>query len=121
MRLQQMMDRVASLGGFYAPCVGSSPGMVGMEGCESLSSHLNNGRMIAARYLGLYFTIIQKALDKGGVGDGDLAPSAREASGWADQGEERLRRAIGPCKGRLFFPGKTLSRNEVATREFPGE
>ena len=50
---------------FYTPFVGLSPGMVGLEDCESLFSHLRTKRMITEKYLVRHFLGIQQSLDHG--------------------------------------------------------
>ena len=47
----------------YAPFVGLSPGMVGLEDCESLFSHLRTKKMIAEKYLARHFLSIQQSLE----------------------------------------------------------
>ena len=55
---------MALLREFFAPFVDASPGMAGMEDCESLT-HLRNKKTIAEEYPARHFLGIQRALDNG--------------------------------------------------------
>ena len=46
-----MVDHMALIREFYTPSVGLSPGMVGLEDCESLFNHLRTKKMITEKYL----------------------------------------------------------------------
>ena len=63
----EMIDHMALLREFYAPFSRISPGMVGMEDCESLFAHLKNRKMITEKYLVRHFLSIQQF-----VGNGEL-------------------------------------------------
>ena len=51
----EMVDHMALIREFYTPFVGLSPGMVGLEDCESLFSHLRTKKMITEKYLVRHF------------------------------------------------------------------
>ena len=46
-----MVDHMALSREFYTPSVGLSPGMAGLEDCESLFNHLRTKKMITEKYL----------------------------------------------------------------------
>ena len=46
----EMIDHMALLREFHAPCSRISPGMVGMEDCESLFTHLKNREMVTEKF-----------------------------------------------------------------------
>ena len=46
-----MVDHMALIREFYTPSVGLSPGMAGLEDCESLFNHLRTKKMITEKYL----------------------------------------------------------------------
>ena len=48
---------------FYAPFIGLSPGMVGLEDCGSLFNHLRTKEMITGKYLVRLFLSIQLSLE----------------------------------------------------------
>ena len=48
---------------FFTLFVGVSPGMVGLEDCESLFSHLRTKKMITEKYLVRHFLSIQQSRD----------------------------------------------------------
>ena len=60
----EMIDHMALIRDFFAPFVGLSPGMVGMEDRESLFSHLRNKKTITEKYLIRHFLSIQQALEE---------------------------------------------------------
>ena len=55
----EMIDSKALLREFYAPFSRMSPGLVGMEDCESLFTHLKNKKMVTEKYLVRHFLSIQ--------------------------------------------------------------
>ena len=72
--ISEMMGHVALLRELYSPFVVISPGVVGMEGCESFSTRLENdrledGKMIAERYLARYFLCIKQFSEGGELGN----------------------------------------------------
>ena len=60
--LSEKIDRVACLRDFYAPFTGASPGMFGLEDCESLFSHLRNSKAVAGKCPVRHFPNTQEAL-----------------------------------------------------------
>ena len=55
----EMIDHMALLREFYAPFSLMPPGLVGMEDCESLFTHLKNKKMVTEKYLVRHFLSIQ--------------------------------------------------------------
>ena len=51
----EMLDHMTLLKEFYSPFSRISPGLVGMEDCESLFTHLKNRKMITEKYLVRHF------------------------------------------------------------------
>ena len=60
-----MIDHMALLREFYAPAPHISPGLVGMEDCESLFTHLKNRKMVAEKYLVRHFLSAQQFTEEG--------------------------------------------------------
>ena len=58
----EMADHMALIREFYAPSVGLSPGVAGLEDCESLFNHLRTKKMATGKYLGRHFLSIQQPL-----------------------------------------------------------
>ena len=65
--LCEMAGRILLLKDFFGPFWGVSPGLVGLEDCESLFTHLTTKKMNAEKYLVRHSRIIQQA-----SGGGDL-------------------------------------------------
>ena len=59
----EMADHMALIREFYAPFVGSSPGTVGLEDCESLFNHLRTKKMITEKFLVTQFLSTQQSLE----------------------------------------------------------
>ena len=76
----EMIDHMALLREFYAPFSRISPGMVGMEDCESLFTHLKNRKMAAGEYFVRRFLPIQQFIPDG-VGTCELAPWGGKSGG----------------------------------------
>ena len=63
----EMVDHMALIREFYAPCVELPPGMVGLEDCESLrapcvENRLRTKKMITEKYLVRHFLSSQQSL-----------------------------------------------------------
>ena len=50
---------------FYVPSEGLDPGMVGLDGCGSLLTHLEARKVMPAKYLVRQSLITQQALEAG--------------------------------------------------------
>ena len=57
------IDHMALLREFYGPFSHISPGLVGMEDCESLFTHLKRKKVIAEKFLPRHFLAIQQAIE----------------------------------------------------------
>ena len=64
------------LQGVYAQNRGLNPGIVGLEDCESLHTHLNPQKVAAEEYLVRYFLSTQEASEHGALGDVYRLPGA---------------------------------------------
>ena len=58
----EMADHMAMLRELYAHVLDVSPGMVGIEGCESLFAHLKNKKPVAEKFLVRRLLAIQQTL-----------------------------------------------------------
>ena len=65
----EIMNRAALLQGFYAPFAGSSPGVVGLEDCESRYTHLKERSMITEKNLARHYTSTQTTLEREELGN----------------------------------------------------
>ena len=63
------VDHVALSREFYASFEGLPPGMVGMEVCEGLFTHLRSKKAIAPEYPVRHFSGIEQAVDTGKLGN----------------------------------------------------
>ena len=61
----EMIDHMALLREFCVPFSHISSGLVGMEDCESLFTHLKNKKMVTEKYLVRHFLSIQQFIDEG--------------------------------------------------------
>ena len=50
---------------FYVPFEGLDPGMVGLEGCGSLLTHLETRKVVLSKYLVRHSLSTQQALEEG--------------------------------------------------------
>ena len=61
----EMIDHMTLLREFYGPFSRIFPGLVGMEDCESLLTHLENRKMVTEKYLARHVLSIQQFLEDG--------------------------------------------------------
>ena len=112
-----MIDHVALLREFYAPFSHISPGMVGMEDCESLFTHLKNRKMITEKYLVRHFLSIQQFLEDGELENVYWLPGTENPA----DGLTKLRSEMGPIMALLetgnFRPGILRPLKGLASRE----
>ena len=59
----EMLDHMSMLREFYGHFAGSKPGMIGLEDCESLFTHLKKSKSITEKFLVRHFMSIQQALE----------------------------------------------------------
>ena len=113
----EMIDHVALLREFYAPFSHISPGMVGMEDCESLFTHLKNRKMVTEKYLARHFLSIQQFLEDGELGNVYWLPGTENPA----DGLTKLRSEMGPIMALLetgnFRPGILRPLKGLASRE----
>ena len=60
----EMLDHMSMLREFYGHFAGMSLGLVGLEDCESLFTHLKNSKMITEKFSVRHFLSIQQALEE---------------------------------------------------------
>ena len=60
----EMLDYMAMLREFYGNFSGLRPGLVGLEDCESLFTHLKKSKMVTEKFLARHFLSIQQALEQ---------------------------------------------------------
>ena len=65
--ISEMIDNMALLREFFAPFSRTSPGLVGMEDCQSLFAHLENRKMVTVKYLVRRFLRNQQFIEEGGL------------------------------------------------------
>ena len=59
-----MLGHMSTLREFYGNFAGSKPGMIGLEDCESLFTHLKKSKSITEKFLVRHFMSIQQALEE---------------------------------------------------------
>ena len=60
----EMLGHMSMLREFYGIFAGSKPGMIGLEDCESLFTHLKKSKSITEKFLVRHFMSIQQALEE---------------------------------------------------------
>ena len=60
----EMLDHMSMLREFYGHFAGSKPGMIGLEDCESLFTHLKKSKIITEKFLVRHFLSIQQAIEE---------------------------------------------------------
>merc|ERR1712215_449403 len=60
----EMLDHMSMLREFYGNFAGSKPGMIGLEDCESLFTHLRKSKSITEKFLDRHFMSIQQAFEE---------------------------------------------------------
>ena len=88
---------MALLREFYAPISRLSPGLVGMEDCESLFTHLKNSKMITGKYLVRHSPRIQQFIEEGDLDNVYWIPG----TGNPADGLTKIRREMGPIVALL--------------------
>ena len=94
-----MVDHMALIREFYTPFVGLSPGMVGLEDCESLFSHFRTKKMITEKYLVRHFLSIQQSLENKELDNIYWLPG----TGNPADGVTRMKSAMSPMLNLLEF------------------
>ena len=59
----EMLDHMSMLSEFYGHFAASFSGMVGLEDCESLFTHLKKKKVIAERFMARHFLATQQAIE----------------------------------------------------------
>ena len=113
----EMIDHMALLREFYAPFSRMSPGLVGMEDCESLFTHLENREMITGEYLVRHFPSIQQFVEEGELDNMYWLPGTENPV----DGLTKIKSEMGPIlalfeTGR-FQPGLLRPLKGLASRE----
>ena len=113
----EMVDRMSPLRDSHGHFMGMSPGLVGLEYCEKLFTHLRNKKPAAGKFLVRYFLTIRQALETQELGNVYSLPGL---GGPAD-GLTKTRRDIVPLLRRLepgaYTPGALRPLEGVASKE----
>ena len=116
----EMSGHMALLREFYAPFSRMSPGLVGMEDCKSLFTHLKNRKMIAEKYLVRHFLRIQQFIEAGDLDNAYWIPGTENPA----DGLTKIRSEMGPILALLetgrFQPGLLRPLKGLASRERQG-
>ena len=108
---------MALLREFYAPVIRMSPGLVGMEDCESLFTHLKNKKMVTEKYLVRHFLSIQQFIEEGDLDNAYWPPGTENPA----DGLTKSRSETGPILALLetgrFQPGLLRPLGGLASRE----
>ena len=112
-----MLDHMTLLREFYSPFSRIAPGLVGMEDCESLFTHLKNRKMVTGKYLVRHFLSIQQSLEEGELENVYWIPGTENPA----DGLAKLRSEMGPILALLetgrFQPGVLRPLRGLASRE----
>ena len=113
----EMIDHMALLREFYEPCSHISPGLVGMEDCESRCTHLKNRKMVTEKYLVRHCLSFQQFLEDGELENVYWIPDTENPA----DGLTKLRSEMGPIMALLETgrcqPGVPRPLKGVASRE----
>ena len=116
----EMVDHMSLIREFYAPFVDISPGMVGLEDCESLFNHLRNKKMITEKYLVRHFLSIQQALEDGELENVYWLPGTENPA----DGMTKVRSEMAPMLQLLetgeFHPGTLRPLHGLGSSEGQG-
>ena len=114
---REMLDHMTLLKEFYGPFSRVSSGLVGMEDCESLFTHLKNREVLIEKYLVRHFLGIQQSLEEGELENAYWIPGTENPA----DGLTKLRSEMGPILALLetgsFQPGVLRPLKELASRE----
>ena len=116
----EMIDHMALIREFYAPFVGLSPGMVGMEDCESLFSHLRNKKMVTEKYLIRHFLSIQQALEDGDLENVYWLPGTENPADGMTKVKSEMLPILSLLEHGEFRPGTLRQLNGVGSYEING-
>ena len=113
----EMVDHMAPSKEFRAPCSRISPGLVGVEDCESLFTHFENRKMITEKYLARHFLSIQQFVEEGELNNAYWLPGTENPA----DGLTKIKSEMGPIPSFLetgrFQPGLLLPLKGLASRE----
>ena len=108
---------MALLREFYTPFEGLSPGMVGLEDCESLFSHLRTKRMITEKYLVRHFLSIQQSLDNNELDNIYWLPGTENPADGMTKMKSDMSPMLDLLKFGEFFPGVLRPLKGVCSTE----
>ena len=102
---------------FYGQFLALLLGRVGLEGRESLFTHLENKKIITEKFLGRHFSAIQQALEVQGLDNVHWIPG----SGYPEDGLTKTKRDMAPLlrllESGLHNPGISRPRKSIAPNE----
>ena len=113
----EMIDHTALLREYYAPFSRMSPGIVGMEDCESHFTPLKNRKMITGKYLVRDFLSTKQFIEEGELDNAYWLPGTENPA----DGLTKIKSEMGPILALLetgrFPPGLLRPRKGPASRE----
>ena len=113
----EMTDHMALLREFYDPFSRMSPGLVGMEACESLFTHLKNRKMATGEYPARHFLSIQRCIEEREPDNAYWLPGTENPV----DGLTKVKSETGPILALLetgrCHPGLLLPPKGLASRE----
>ena len=113
----EMIDHMALLREFYAPFSRMPPGLVGMEDCDILFTHLENRKMITDKYLARHFLSIQQFIEEGELDNVYWIPGTANPA----DALTKIKSDMGPILALLeagrFQPGLPRPLKGLASRE----
>ena len=87
-----MIDHMAPLREFYVPFSRRPPGLVGMEDCESLFTHLKRRKMITEKYVVRHVLSIQQFIGEGELDSAYWLPGTKNPA----DGLTEIKSEMGP-------------------------
>ena len=115
--ISEMIDHMALLREFYAPSSRLSPGLAGMEDCESLFTHLGYRKMVTGKYLARHFLSIQQLIEEGELDNVYRIPGTENAADGLTKIKSETKSIPALLETGRFRPGLLRPHKGLAARE----
>ena len=113
----EMIDHMALLRAFFSPFEELTSGMLGLEDCESLASHVKNREMIAGKNLSRHFLGIQQFSEDGELDDVCALPSTKNPADDLANIEGETAPILSLLETGGFQPGVLRPLKRIGSRE----
>ena len=114
---REMVARASLLREFYEPFVDMSPGIVGVEDCESLFTHLRRKDTVAEKYMVRHFLGIQRSLESGELKNGYWHPGTQSLADGSTKGQSYMVTLLRLLESGTFCPEELRPLRGAPSRE----